>query len=174
MDTPQGRAARRTSRADLSNVAAVARGIGRALSEARRERPPWWSTRARCRSQVATTSRCWSETGPKRPKKWLRLKINQTDATTSPPLLRERPTFCHLQSGVSAGGERGPRLFIPGTDRARGGFPRGAGHLKVPYEPIIEQSFPTRLDPRPKGTVLFVATDLASAEKSARLLASLV
>ena len=32
------------------------------------------------------------------------------------------------------------------------------------YEPIIGQTFPTELDPRPKTAVPFVRTDLASAE----------
>ena len=36
--------------------------------------------------------------------------------------------------------------------------------LRALYEPIIEQSFPTELDPRPKVAVPFVTTDLASAE----------
>jgi UDPglucose 6-dehydrogenase len=36
--------------------------------------------------------------------------------------------------------------------------------LRGLYEPIIEQSFPTELDPRPKVAVPFVTTDLVSAE----------
>ena len=40
----------------------------------------------------------------------------------------------------------------------------GEIHLRALYEPIIEQSFPTELDPRPKVAVPFVTTDLASAE----------
>ena len=36
--------------------------------------------------------------------------------------------------------------------------------LRTLYEPIIEQSFPTELDPRPKVAVPFLTTDLASAE----------
>jgi UDPglucose 6-dehydrogenase len=36
--------------------------------------------------------------------------------------------------------------------------------LRALYEPIIEQSFPTELDPRPKVAVPFVTTDLVSAE----------
>ena len=36
--------------------------------------------------------------------------------------------------------------------------------MRALYEPIIEQSFPTELDPRPKVAVPFVTTDLASAE----------
>jgi UDPglucose 6-dehydrogenase len=36
--------------------------------------------------------------------------------------------------------------------------------LRILYAPIVEQSFPTQWDPRPKVAVPFVATDLASAE----------
>jgi UDPglucose 6-dehydrogenase len=36
--------------------------------------------------------------------------------------------------------------------------------LRALYAPIIERSFPTELDPRPKVAVPFVTTDLASAE----------
>jgi UDPglucose 6-dehydrogenase len=36
--------------------------------------------------------------------------------------------------------------------------------LRALYEPIIEQNFPTELDPRPKVAVPFVTTDLVSAE----------
>jgi UDPglucose 6-dehydrogenase len=36
--------------------------------------------------------------------------------------------------------------------------------LRALYRPIIEQSFPTQLDPRPKVAVPFVSTDLVSAE----------
>jgi UDPglucose 6-dehydrogenase len=36
--------------------------------------------------------------------------------------------------------------------------------LRALYEPIIEQSFPTQMDPRPKVAVPFITTDLVSAE----------
>jgi UDPglucose 6-dehydrogenase len=36
--------------------------------------------------------------------------------------------------------------------------------MRTLYEPIIEQSFPTELDPHPKVAVPFVTTDLASVE----------
>jgi UDPglucose 6-dehydrogenase len=36
--------------------------------------------------------------------------------------------------------------------------------LRTLYEPIIEQSFATEMDPRPKVAVLFLTTDLLSAE----------
>src|SRR3712207_9099378 len=36
--------------------------------------------------------------------------------------------------------------------------------MRALYEPIIEQTFPTQVDPRPKVTVPFVTTDLVSAE----------
>jgi hypothetical protein len=41
---------------------------------------------------------------------------------------------------------------------------RSVDTLRVLYEPLIEQSFATELDPRPKVAVPFVATDLVSAE----------
>ena len=36
--------------------------------------------------------------------------------------------------------------------------------MRALYEPILDQNFPTELDPRPKVTVPFVTTDLVSAE----------
>ena len=36
--------------------------------------------------------------------------------------------------------------------------------LRALYEPVVEQSFSTELDPGPKVTVPFVSTDLVSAE----------
>jgi UDPglucose 6-dehydrogenase len=36
--------------------------------------------------------------------------------------------------------------------------------MRALYEPIIEQSFPADVDPRPRAAVPFVTTDLASAE----------
>ena len=36
--------------------------------------------------------------------------------------------------------------------------------MRALYEPIIEQSFPTEMDPRPRVAVPFVTTELASAE----------
>ena len=58
VDTPQGE----DGSADLSNVAAVARSIGRALAQQEGGRKgsarSWWSTRARFRWEVGTTSRC--------------------------------------------------------------------------------------------------------------------
>jgi UDPglucose 6-dehydrogenase len=60
VDTPQGE----DGAADLSNVAAVARSIGRALAQEEEEggrkgsARSWWSTRARFRWEAGTTSRC--------------------------------------------------------------------------------------------------------------------
>jgi UDPglucose 6-dehydrogenase len=36
--------------------------------------------------------------------------------------------------------------------------------MRTLYEPIVNQSFPSQLDPRPKVAVPFLTTDLASAE----------
>jgi UDPglucose 6-dehydrogenase len=52
-----------------------------------------------------------------------------------------------------------PDRIVVGADSRE-----GLDTLRVLYEPIIEQSFPTPLDPRPKVAVPFVTTDLASAE----------
>ena len=50
------------------------------------------------------------------------------------------------------------RIVVGGESR------RALDTLRVLYGPIIEQSFPTGLDPRPREAVPFVRTDLASAE----------
>jgi UDPglucose 6-dehydrogenase len=52
-----------------------------------------------------------------------------------------------------------PDRIVVGTDSRE-----AIDALRALYEPIIEQSFPTELDPRPKVAVPFVTTDLASAE----------
>ena len=65
VDTPQGE----DGSADLSNVADVARGIGWAWARPespRRSARSWWSTRARFRSDLGTTSRFSSAMGLRR------------------------------------------------------------------------------------------------------------
>ena len=52
-----------------------------------------------------------------------------------------------------------PDRIVVGADS-----PEPLETMRALYEPIIEQSFPTELDPRPKVAVPFVTTDLASAE----------
>jgi UDPglucose 6-dehydrogenase len=52
-----------------------------------------------------------------------------------------------------------PERIVVGADSRE-----AADTLRALYEPIVEQSFPTELDPRPKVAVPFVTTDLTSAE----------
>ena len=52
-----------------------------------------------------------------------------------------------------------PDRIVVGTDSRE-----ALEGLRALYGPIIEQSFPTELDPRPKVAIPFVTTDLASAE----------
>ena len=64
-----------------------------------------------------------------------------------------------LREGSAVHDSLFPDRIVVGAD-ARGAFDR----LRALYEPIIQQTFPTGLDPRPKTAVPFVTTDLASAE----------
>jgi UDPglucose 6-dehydrogenase len=52
-----------------------------------------------------------------------------------------------------------PDRIVVGADS-----PEALETMRLLYEPIIAQTFPTELDPRPKSAVPFVRTDLASAE----------
>ena len=52
-----------------------------------------------------------------------------------------------------------PDRIVVGADS-----PEPLETMRLLYEPIIDQSFPTELDPRPRVAVPFVRTDLASAE----------
>ena len=52
-----------------------------------------------------------------------------------------------------------PDRIVVGSDS-----PEALEMMRVLYEPIVGQTFPTQLDPRPKDAVPFVRTDLASAE----------
>ncbi len=144
VNTPQGE----DGSADLSGVAAVARGIGRALAEtaAGRERP----------LVVVNKS-----TVPVGSGDYVSMLIEEGaggdvvegvdfQVVSNPEFLRE---------GSAVLDSLFPDRIVVGAD-ARGAFDR----LRALYEPIIQQTFPTGLDPRPKTAVPFVTTDLASAE----------
>ncbi len=137
VDTPQGG---NDGAADLSNVEAVARGVGRALSEARRTRP----------LVVVNKS-----TVPVGAGDYVSMVLQESAATDY--WVVSNPEF--LREGSAVYDSFFPDRIVLGADEQE------AMHImRMLYEPIIEQSFPTQLDPRPKAAVPFVTTDLASAE----------
>jgi UDPglucose 6-dehydrogenase len=72
-------------------------------------------------------------------------------------LVVSNPEF--LREGSAIYDSLFPDRIVVGAD-SRGAIET----LRTLYEPIIEQSFPTELDPRPRVAVPFVGTDLVSAE----------
>jgi UDPglucose 6-dehydrogenase len=72
-------------------------------------------------------------------------------------LLASNPEF--LREGSAVYDSLFPDRIVVGADSRE-----AVDAMRTLYEPIVEQSFPTELDPRPKVTVPFVSTSLASAE----------
>ncbi len=150
VDTPQGE----DGAADLSNVAAVARSIGRALAQeggAERERP----------LLVVNKS-----TVPVGSGDYVSMLIHDgleevggegADGGEANFLVASNPEF--LREGSAIYDSLFPDRIVVGAESRE-----ALDTLRALYEPIIEQSFPTELDPRPKVTVPFVTTDLVSAE----------
>ncbi len=149
--TPQGE----DGSADLSGVGAVSRQIGRALAESppgsRRERPlivvnkstvpvgsgDYVSMMIQDGIEEAAGGGGGGEDG--------RFRV-----VSNPEFLRE---------GSAIYDSLFPDRIVVGADSRE-----ALEVLRTLYGPIIEQSFPTELDPRPKVAVPFVTTDLASAE----------
>jgi UDPglucose 6-dehydrogenase len=146
VDTPQGE----DGSADLSSVGTVARGIGQALSEAlpqaRRERP----------LVVVNKS-----TVPVGSGDYVSMLIQEGAAKGENDVINYRvvsnPEF--LREGSAVYDSLFPDRIVLGADERD-----ALDTMRALYEPIIEQSFPTRKDPRPKDAVPFVTTDLVSAE----------
>ena len=141
--TPQGD----NGSADLSNVASVARQIGHALAQcAPRERPLVVVNK----STVPVGSGDYVSG-------LIREGAAQSGGSTNGSLVVSNPEF--LREGSALYDTLFPDRIVVGADSRE-----PLESMRRLYEPIIEQSFPTQLDPRPKATVPFVATDLASAE----------
>jgi UDPglucose 6-dehydrogenase len=148
VDTPEGD----DGSADLSSVAAVARGIGRALWEVDREHP----------LIVVNKS-----TVPVGSGDYVSMLIHEgmEEVTDEGAGGGERGCFKvasnpeFLREGSAIYDSLFPDRIVVGADSRE-----ALDALRMLYEPIIEQSFPTELDPRPKVAVPFVTTDLASAE----------
>ncbi len=142
VNTPQGE----DGSADLSNVAAVSRSIGKMLSEVRRERPLVVVNK----STVPTGSGDYVS---------MLVREGADESSGNPVEFRvvSNPEF--LREGSAVYDSLFPdRIVIGGGER------EALDMMRALYEPVIEQSFPTEMDPRPKVTVPFVTTDLASAE----------
>ena len=133
--------------ADLSNVGAVARSIGRALAEA----PP------RERPLVVVNK----STVPVGSGDYVSMLVQEGAAEVGGGQLQfgvvSNPEF--LREGSAIYDTLFPDRIVVGA-----GSREALDVLRALYEPVIEQSFPTDLDPRPKVAVPFVTTDLVSAE----------
>ena len=146
VDTPQGE----DGSADLSNVASVARGIGYALAEPEaspRERPLVVVNK----STVPVGSGDYVSM-------LIRDGAEEIGGKVVPfPVVVSNPEF--LREGSAVYDSLFPDRIVVGADSSE-----AMDTLRALYKPIIEQSFPTELDPRPKVAVPFVTTDLVSAE----------
>ena len=160
VDTPQGE----DGSADLSSVGAVARSVGRALAE------PGAGRRARSRRErplvVVNKS-----TVPVGSGDYVSMLIREGAAeagggegasgngAAAPVDYRvvSNPEF--LREGSAVYDSLFPDRIVLGAEKRD-----ALDTMRALYEPIIEQTFPTELDPRPRVAVPFVTTDLASAE----------
>ena len=154
VDTPEGD----DGSADLSSVAEVARRIGRALAEPDaqpRERPLIVVNKSTVPvgsgDYVSMLIRDGMEEGA--------FSENEEEKGEEKAgfLVASNPEF--LREGSAIYDSLFPDRIVVGADSRE-----ALDTLRVLYEPVIEQSFPTELDPRPKVAVPFVTTDLASAE----------
>ena len=144
VDTPQDD----DGSADLSSVAAVARSIGRALAQ---------TPTRRARPLVVVNK----STVPVGSGDYVSMLIQEGAAEAENGAVDYRvvsnPEF--LREGSAIYDSLYPDRIVLGADRRD-----ALDTMRELYEPIIEQSFPTELDPRPKVAVPFITTDLASAE----------
>ncbi|MEJ7843922.1 MAG: UDP-glucose/GDP-mannose dehydrogenase family protein [Rubrobacter sp.] len=144
VDTPQSEG----GSADLTSVGAVARGIGRALSEVGtdRERPLVVGNKSTVPvgsgDYVSMLLREGAEEGGD--------GAVESCVVSNPEFLREGSAIYDCLF---------PDRIVVGADSRE-----ALDTMRALYEPMIEQSFPTELDPRPKVAVPFVTTDLVSAE----------
>ena len=139
--TPQGD----DGSADLANVVSVARQVGRALAgSAPRERPLVVVNKSTVPVGSGDHVSMWIREGA-------------DDENVADFLVASNPEF--LREGSAVYDTLFPDRIVVGADSRA-----PLDTMRMLYEPIIGQTFPTQLDPRPKSTVPFVTTDLASAE----------
>jgi UDPglucose 6-dehydrogenase len=141
--TPQGG----DGSADLSNVADVARAIGRALGGSTpRELPLVVVNKSTVPVGSAYYVYALVSDG-----------IDEAGGEGAAFRVASNPEF--LREGSAVHDSLFPDRVVVGTDSWE-----ALEALRTLYTPIVEQSFPTKWDPRPKVAVPFVATDLGSAE----------
>src|ERR687889_1519023 len=149
VDTPQ----RGDGSADLSSVGKVARAIGRALAEAS---PGADKTGRECPLVVVNKS-----TVPVGSGDYVSMLIKEgaTEGGSSGVSYRvvSNPEF--LREGSAVYDCLFPDRIVLGAERRD-----ALDTMRALYEPIIQQTFPTQRDPRPKAAVPFVTTDVVSAE----------
>ena len=146
--------------ADLSNVGDVARAIGRALAEARLGEPG-----ARRGTPLVVVNK---STVPVGSGDYVSMLIGEgveevnggpveEHGTPADYRVVSNPEF--LREGSAVYDSLFPDRIVVGAESRE-----ALDTLRDLYAPIVEQSFPTKLDPRPKVAVPFVTTDPASAE----------
>jgi UDPglucose 6-dehydrogenase len=133
--------------ADLSNVADVARAIGRALGESTPRELPLVVVN---KSTVPVGSAYYVST-------LVGAGIDEAGGEGAEFRVASNPEF--LREGSAVHDALFPDRVVVGTDSRE-----ALDALRTLYTPIVEQSFPTEWDPRPKVAVPFVTTDLGSAE----------
>lgn len=132
--------------ADLSSIANVARAVGHALSGLERERPLVVVNKSTVPVGSGDyVSMLVSEGAEEAGKGSANFRV-----VSNPEFLRE---------GSAVYDSLFPDRIVLGSVSRE-----ALDTMRALYEPIIEQSFPTDLDPRPKVAVPFVTTDLASSE----------
>src|SRR5215204_2891052 len=141
--TPQGG----DGSADLSNVADVARAIGRALGGSKPRELPLVVVN---KSTVPVGSATYVST-------LVGEGIDEAGGQGAEFRIASNSEF--LREGSAVHDSLFPDRVVVGTDSRE-----ALEVLRTLYIPIVEQSFPTEWDPRPKVAVPFVTTDLASAE----------
>ena len=148
VNTPQGEG----GSADLSSVGTVARNVGRALSAT--------SSGRHAKRPLVVVNK---STVPVGSGDYVSMQIQEgiDEAGGGGEGVEFRvvsnPEF--LREGSAVYDSLFPDRIVVGAESRE-----ALDTLRALYEPIIEQSFPTERDPRPKVAVPFVTTDLASAE----------
>jgi len=169
VDTPQGD----DGAADLSSVGEVARSIGRALAEA----SPNGASPSGAEASLNEAS--LNEASLKARRDRPLVVVNKSTVPVGSGdyvsmLIQEGAAEGPNSSAVEYWVVSNPEFLREGSAVYDSLFPDrivlGADKrdaldtMRALYEPVIEQTFPTQMDPRPKAAVPFVTTDLASAE----------